>query len=98
MMIPMTPLWSTPVEIAMQGAVARICHKYHENIHSTSPYYYFGERNEEGSAMDRRSTKFYSIYWTYMTEREYIAVSERIVRAPRGGVNRCCSNFNSFSI
>jgi hypothetical protein len=23
---------------------------------------------------------------------------ERIVRAPRGGVNRCYSNFNSFSI
>jgi hypothetical protein len=65
------------VEITMQGAVARICHKYHDNIHSTYPYYYFGERNEEGSAMDRRSMEFHSMYWTYMTEREYIAVSTK---------------------
>jgi hypothetical protein len=35
----------------------------------------FWERNEEGSAMDRRSTESHSIYWTYMTEREYNVVS-----------------------
>jgi hypothetical protein len=63
------------VEIPMQGDVARICHKYHNRFSSTTPYYLFGERDEEGSAMDRRSTESYSIYQTYMIEREYIAIS-----------------------
>jgi cell division protein FtsB len=63
------------VEISMQGAMARICQKYHDIIHSTAPYNYFGERNEEGSAMNRRSMEFHSIYRGYMTEREYNAVS-----------------------
>jgi hypothetical protein len=59
------------VEIAMQGAMARICYKYHNRFSSTTPYYQFRERNEEGSAIDRRSTESHSIYQTYMTEREY---------------------------
>jgi hypothetical protein len=67
--------WSRSVEITMQRAVARICHKYHHRFSSTTPYYLFGEHNEEGSAMDRRSTESHSIPRTYMTEKEYIAVN-----------------------
>jgi hypothetical protein len=67
--------WSYSVEIAMRGAMARICHKHHNRFSSTTPYYHFGERNKEVSAMDRRSIEFHSLYRTYMTEREYSAVS-----------------------
>jgi hypothetical protein len=59
----------------MQGAVACICHKYHHRFCSTTPYYLFGERNEEGSTMDRRITESHSIPQNYMTEREYITVN-----------------------
>jgi hypothetical protein len=31
--------WSYLVEIAMQGAIARICYKYHNRFSSTTPYY-----------------------------------------------------------
>jgi hypothetical protein len=61
--------WSRSVEIAMQGAVVRICHKYHHHFSLTTPYYLFRECNEEGSTMDRRSTESYSIPQTYITER-----------------------------
>jgi hypothetical protein len=63
------------VEIAMKGAVARLCHKYHNRLCLATPYYLFGERNEEGSAMDRRSTESYFIPQTYMTEKEYITIN-----------------------
>jgi hypothetical protein len=67
--------WSRSVEIAMQGAMACICHKYHHRFSSTTPYYLFGERNEEGSVIDWRSTESHSIPRTYMTEKEYITVN-----------------------
>jgi hypothetical protein len=80
--IQKTQLWISPmhiqigaVEIAMQGAVARICHKYHHRFSSTTPYYLFGECNEEANTMDWRSTESHSIPRTYMTEREYINVN-----------------------
>jgi hypothetical protein len=44
--------WDHSVEIAMQGAIARICPKYHEEIPLTSGYYYFGERNKEGNHIE----------------------------------------------
>jgi hypothetical protein len=34
-----------------------------------------GERNEEGCAMDRRGVETHTLFWTYMTEREYSAVN-----------------------
>jgi hypothetical protein len=67
--------WSGSVEIAMQGAVARICYKYHHRFSSTTPYYQFGERNEEGCTMDRRGLETHTLFQTYMTEREYSAVN-----------------------
>jgi hypothetical protein len=67
--------WSYGVEIAMQGAVARIFHKHHHRFSSTTPYYLFGEHNESGRTMDQRITESPSIYWTYMTEREYNTVN-----------------------
>jgi hypothetical protein len=67
--------WSNSVDIAMQGAVSHICHKYHHYLASTTPYYHFGERDEAGNAMERRNLEPYSIPWTYMTEKEYITVN-----------------------
>jgi hypothetical protein len=67
--------WSGSVEIAMQGAIAQICYKYHHRFSSTTPYYLFEECNEEGSVIDRRSTESHSIPRTYMTEKEYITVN-----------------------
>jgi hypothetical protein len=67
--------WSGSMEIAMQGAIARICYKYHHHFSLTTPYYQFGERNEEGCAMDRRGLETHSLFWTYMTEREYSAMN-----------------------
>jgi hypothetical protein len=59
--------WSGSVEIAMQGAIACICYKYHHRFSSTTPYYQFGERNEEGCAMDRRGLETHSFLRTYMS-------------------------------
>jgi hypothetical protein len=67
--------WSSSVEVAMQGAIARICYKYHHRFSSTTPYYQFGERDEEGCTRDMRNLKTHSLLWTYMTEREYSAVN-----------------------
>jgi hypothetical protein len=67
--------WSHSVEIAMQGVVAHICHKYYHRFSSTTPYYLFGECDEADNAMDRRSTKSHFVPRTYMTEREYINVN-----------------------
>jgi hypothetical protein len=67
--------WSGSVEIAMQGAIACICYKYHHRFSTTTPYYQFGECNEEGCAMDRRGVENHTLFRTYMTEREYSAVN-----------------------
>jgi hypothetical protein len=67
--------WSYSVEIAMQGGIVRICYKYHHLFSSTTPYYQFGERDEQGNAMDRRSSETHFLFRTDMTEREYSAVN-----------------------
>jgi hypothetical protein len=53
--------WNFSVEIAMQGAIARICCKYHDYIPVTSAYWMFGERTEEGNPVDHRGQEFHSI-------------------------------------
>ena len=65
------PDWYHSVEMAMQGAIARVCHKYHEFIPRTSPYYLFGERSEDGDPIDRSDTEYVSLVHSYLTEREY---------------------------
>jgi hypothetical protein len=54
--------WTHSVEVAMQGAIACICHKYHNIIPRTSAYHHFGERREDGNPIDRRGTEYQSIY------------------------------------
>jgi regulator of replication initiation timing len=66
--------WDHSVEIAMQGAIAHICHKYHDNIPMTSGLYYFGEHIEEGNAIDRRGEEAHSYCRTYFTERDHSIV------------------------
>jgi hypothetical protein len=53
--------WNFSVEIAMQGAIARICCKYHDYIPVTSAYWMFGEHTEEGNPVDHRGQEFHSI-------------------------------------
>jgi hypothetical protein len=63
------------VEIAMQGAIARICCKYHDFIPRTLAYWMFGECTEEGNPVDLRGQEFHSICQSYFTEREYNIVN-----------------------
>jgi hypothetical protein len=63
------------VEIAMQGAIARICHKYRDLIPWTSSYGMFGERSEGGLPVDRRGQEFHSLLRGYLTERECCSVN-----------------------
>jgi hypothetical protein len=46
--------WNFSVDIAMQGAIARICGKYHYLIPLTSAYGIFGERSREGYPVNCR--------------------------------------------
>ena len=47
------PDWDYSIDVAMQDAIARICHKYHDHIPRTSAYFQFGERTEDGHAVER---------------------------------------------
>jgi hypothetical protein len=67
--------WNFSVEIAMQGAIARICCKYHDFIPRTSAYWMFGEHSKEGNPVDCRGQEFHSICQSYFTEREYNIVN-----------------------
>jgi hypothetical protein len=58
----------------MQGAIACICHKNHDDIPTTSAFFYFGERTEEGNPIDRRGEEAHSFCRTYFTEREHSSV------------------------
>jgi hypothetical protein len=53
--------WKFSLEIAMQGAIARICHKYRDLIPLTSAYGIFGEHSEGGYPVDRRGQEFHSL-------------------------------------
>ena len=64
------PDWDYLVDVAMQGAIARICHKYHDRIPRTSAYYQFGERTEDGHPVDRDDTERWALIHRYEIERE----------------------------
>jgi len=75
------PDWYTSVEVAMQGAIARICHKYRFCIARTSPYYLFGGRTEDGTPVDRNGSEYISTIHSYLMEREIGSVSlENLLR------------------
>jgi hypothetical protein len=67
--------WRFSVEIAMQGAIARIHHKYRALIPYPSPYGMFGERSVGGLDVDRRGQEFHSLLRGYLTERERCSVN-----------------------
>jgi hypothetical protein len=73
------PDWENSVEIAIQGAIARIRHKFHHKIPPTSPYYHFGERSEDGTPLRRISTRNNSVCRDYMTEREFVSASSEML-------------------
>jgi hypothetical protein len=66
--------WDHSVDIAMQGAIAPICHKYHDDIPTTLGFFYFGERTEGGNPIDCRGEEDHSFCCTYFTEREHSSV------------------------
>ncbi|KAK1610264.1 hypothetical protein QYE76_033937 [Lolium multiflorum] len=75
------PDWEKSVEIAIQGAIARIRHKFHCMIPPTSPYYHFGERSEDGTPLRRTGTRDDTMCRTYMAEREFVsASSEKLLK------------------
>jgi hypothetical protein len=67
--------WRYSVEIAMQGAIARIRHKYRAHIPRPSAYRMIGERSVGGHAVDRRDQEFHSLLRGYLTERERCTVN-----------------------
>jgi hypothetical protein len=75
------PDWPNSVEIAIQGAIARICHKFHQVIPPTSPYYNFGEHTEDGTPVDRSAEEDQTGCRAYLTEREFLSSSiEKLLR------------------
>jgi hypothetical protein len=69
--------WRYSVEIAMQGAIARIHHKYRAHIPRPSAYGMIGERSVGGHVVDRRGQEFHSLLRGYLTERERCTVMSR---------------------
>jgi hypothetical protein len=67
--------WRYSVEIAMQGAIARIRHKYRAHIPRPSAYGMIGERSVGGHVVDRRDQEFHSLLRGYLTERERCTVN-----------------------
>jgi hypothetical protein len=67
--------WNFSVKIAMQGTIARICHKYRDLIPLTSAYGMFGERSEGEYPIDRRGQEFHSLLRAYLFERECCLVN-----------------------
>ena len=67
------PDWDYSIDVAMQGAIARICHKYHHRIARTSAYHQFGERTEDGEAVFRNDSEMRTLIHRYEVEREFSA-------------------------
>jgi hypothetical protein len=67
--------WRYSVEIAMQGTIARIRHKYRALIPRPLAYGMIGERSVGGHAVDRRGQEFHSLLRGYLTERERCSVN-----------------------
>src|SRR4051812_37023712 len=83
------PDWDFSIDVAMQDAIARICHKYHDLIPRTSAYFQFGERTEDGRPFDRTGTDKWSIIHQYMVEREYATVGmEDVLRGHMDGIEK----------
>ena len=67
--IQVYPEWHNSVEIAMQGAIARICYKYHSSISRDHPFSMFGERMENGRPV-YRGNYYRTLPQRYFAERE----------------------------
>ena len=75
------PDWDYCIDVAMQGAIARICHNYHGRIPRISAYFQFEERTEDGHPVDRDDTEKWAIIPRYEIEREFSAVGmENLMR------------------
>ena len=81
------PDWTYSVDMAMQGAIARICHKYHDRIPRTSAYSQFGERTEEGDPVEREGADRWTIIHRYLMEREFSTANmENLLRVQLAGI------------
>src|SRR3954447_7099609 len=89
------PDWDFSIDMAMQGAIARICHKYHDRIPRTLAYFQFGEQTEDGCPFDRTGTDKWSIIHQYMVEREYSTVGmEDILRGQMVGIEKLMDKYD----
>src|SRR3954468_14719883 len=82
------PDWDYSIDMAMQGAIVRISHRYRDRIVRTSAYYQFGERTEDGEAVHRTETETRTLIHRYEVEREFsIAGMENIMRVQLQGID-----------
>ena len=82
------PDWDYSIDAAMQSAIARVCHKYHDRIPRTSAYFQFGERTEDGHPVDRDDTEKWAIIHRYEIEREFAAVGmENLMKRQIAGID-----------
>ena len=72
------PDWDLSVEMAIHGAISRICYKYRTYVTHGSAYRLFGERNEDGDAIDRGDQHITAIR-THLMEREALSVGTEIL-------------------
>ena len=72
------PDWDISVEMAIHGAISRICFKYHNYITNGTAYRLFGERNEEGDAVDRGDQHVTAVR-SHLMEREALSVGTEIL-------------------
>ena len=83
------PDWDYSIDVAMQGAIARICHKYHDQILRTSAYRQFGERTADGEAVYRSETETMTLTHRYHAEREFSAAGmEHLMRVQLRGIDK----------
>ena len=82
------PDWTYSIDVAMQGAIARICHRYRDHIPRTSAYFQFGERTEDGRPVDPEGDDRWTIIHRFMIEREFSAVGmEDLLRVQLAGID-----------
>ena len=72
------PDWDLSMEMAIHGAISRICYKYRNYVTHGSAYRLFGERNEDGDAIDRGDQHITAIR-NYLMEREALSVGTEIL-------------------
>ena len=71
------PDYTCSISVAMQCAIAHICHKYRTRLTHGSAYRLFAERDMEGEVVDRRHQHL-ALIRRYLMEREFTTVNMEV--------------------